>query len=99
MPLVTDWPINLIYFGYVKLFLEKRMSNARKDRRAAFVRGFWSGLAGSMRLFGEPSYTEPAKIEVKKLHRSISDPDEAMRADWEQVGADLRAAFKQVGMI
>lgn len=71
------------------------MSDDRKERRAAFVRGFWSGLAGPVSLFAEPRHVEPAKIEIKKLHRSIANPTEAMHSDWAQVGADLYAAIKK----
>jgi len=70
------------------------MSDERNDRRAAFMRGLWSGLAAPVCLFAEPRRIEPAKIEIKKLHRSIANPVEAMGADWSQVGSDLYAAFK-----
>lgn len=70
------------------------MSDARKERRAAFVRGFWSGLAGPVSLFAEPRRVEPVKIEIKKLHRSIANPVEAMRSDWMQVGADIDGAIQ-----
>jgi hypothetical protein len=71
------------------------MSDDTKGRRAAFMRGLWNGLAGPVSLFAEPRRIEPATIEIKKLHRSIANPAEAMRADWAQVGADLYAAFKK----
>ncbi|CAB3719837.1 hypothetical protein LMG22037_04667 [Paraburkholderia phenoliruptrix] len=58
-----------------------------------FLRGFLSGLAGPVSLFSEPRRVQPVKIEIKKLHRSIADPVEAMRADWQQVGDDLRAVM------
>jgi hypothetical protein len=70
------------------------MSNS-KENRAAFVRGFWSGLAGPVSLFAEPRRVQPVKIEIKKLHRSIANPVEAMHSDWSQVGADLYAAIKK----
>jgi hypothetical protein len=65
-----------------------------KANRAAFVRGFLSGLAGPVTLFAEPRQIEPAKVEVKKLHRSIASPVEAMRSDWMQVGADIDGAIQ-----
>jgi hypothetical protein len=71
------------------------MSDERRNRRAAFMRGFWSGLAGPANLFAEPRRIEPAKIEIKKMHQSIADPVEAMRSDWMHVGADLYGAIKK----
>ena len=71
------------------------MSDEKKDRRAAFMRGFWSGLAGPAALFAEPRRVVPAKVEIKKLHRSIADPVEAMRSDWMHVGTDFYAAIKK----
>jgi hypothetical protein len=71
------------------------MSAEKKERRAALVRGFWNGLAGPASLFADPVRPEPAKmVEIKKLHRSIANPVDAMRADWTQVGADIHAAIK-----
>ncbi|HDR9185561.1 TPA: hypothetical protein QDB06_006212 [Burkholderia vietnamiensis] len=71
------------------------MSAEKKDRRVAFVRGFIRGLAGPATLYVEPRCPEPAKIEIKKLHRSIANPAEAMMSDWMQVGADIHAAIKK----
>lgn len=33
---------------------------------------------------------------MRKLHRRIDDPTEAMRSDWQQVGADIHAAIDSV---
>jgi hypothetical protein len=62
----------------------------------SFLRGFLNGLSVSLNLYAEPHYIEPAKIEIKKLHRSIANPVEAMHSDWAQVGNDLRSAFDAI---
>jgi len=71
------------------------MSANKKICRANFVRGFWNGLAAPVNLFAEPRRVTPVKIKIKKLHRSITSPTEAMYSDWSQVGADLYAACKK----
>jgi len=71
------------------------MSADKKQRRAALMRGFWSGLAGPANLFAEPRRVVPVKVEIKKLHRSITNPVDAARSDWMQVGADIYGAIKK----
>lgn len=70
------------------------MTTARQGL-GAFFRGFFSGLS-SISLFGDVEYTEPHKVEMRKLHRRIDDPTEVMRSDWQQVGADIQAAIDSV---
>jgi len=71
------------------------MSANTNDRRAAFVRGFWSGLASPANLFADAVSVKPVEVRVNTLHRSIVNPADAMRADWMQVGADIHAAIKK----
>jgi len=72
-----------------------RMSTFRKEKRAAFLRGFFNGLAGPASLYATPRRPEPANLEFKKLHRSIANPVDALRSDWMQVGADINAVLKK----
>ncbi len=51
----------------------------------AFWRGFATGLAAPAYLYSSPRYVLP--------HATV---EEALRADWEQVGADFRGAFGTV---
>ena len=52
---------------------------------SAFWRGFATGLAAPAYLYSVPKYVPP--------HDTVED---ALRADWLQIGADLRGAFGTV---
>lgn len=66
-----------------------------RDKRVALLRGFLKGLAGPATLYAAAAQPAPVKVEVVKLHVSISNPVEAMRSDWVQTGADLDASIKK----
>ena len=51
----------------------------------AFWRGFATGLAAPVYLYSVPRYVYP--------HATVED---ALRADWEHIGADFRGAFEFV---
>lgn len=58
-------------------------------RRAAFMRGFWKGLAAPMMLF--TSYTLPAEAQPAEFTPLARRP--APASDWVRVGEALRAAL------
>jgi hypothetical protein len=67
--------------------------NLDDTKRAAFVRGFWKGMAAPLMLFSSFSMPhQAAPLEYRPLPRR---PDVA-RSDWARVGDQLRAAAEKV---
>jgi hypothetical protein len=56
------------------------------QRKSAFWRGFWQGMAASCLVFAPPASA--------KAQRPPSDL-ESMRADWRRIGADFDVAIKK----
>lgn len=69
------------------------MASINDERKRAFARGFWRGLAAPAILFS--SYTLPAEAQAPQFEPLPVRGRQTMDDDWKQVAQYLRAAVER----
>ncbi|MBI5270150.1 MAG: hypothetical protein HY856_10795 [Burkholderiales bacterium] len=67
-----------------------RLYDPTDDRRTAFVRGFWRGMAAPLVLFSTYELPPAATVVFRPLPRREAGPQD----DWVKVGEALRQAAR-----
>lgn len=63
--------------------------------RVVLNKNFWRSMAGSLNLYSSHPAPAPLRVEITPLRVAISNPSDAMRADWSQTGMDIDSAITQ----
>ena len=73
------------------------ISQFKAEHKEVFKRAFIRALGGSVSLYSDKIQPSPVRVDIKPIRAPINDALDALKSDWNAVGADIFIAIRKHG--